>query len=82
MTMGFSSSPGRVKNFNFSISSGPAVGITQLPTQWIPAAGSPRVKLLVSAEVQKNVDVYTNSPVRFHGSEHRDNFAFFFFSFF
>jgi hypothetical protein len=31
-----SSSPGKVKNFDFSISSRPAVGRTQLPIYWVP----------------------------------------------
>jgi hypothetical protein len=33
-----SSSPGRVKNFHFSISSRPALGPTQPPTQCVPGA--------------------------------------------
>jgi hypothetical protein len=36
--------PGRVKNFCFSISSTPALGPTQSPTQWVPRDLSPRVK--------------------------------------
>jgi hypothetical protein len=32
------SSPGRVKNFHFSISSRPALGSTQPPIQWVPGA--------------------------------------------
>jgi hypothetical protein len=41
---GRSSSPGRVKNFLFSTSSGPFLGSTQPPVQWIPGALSPGVK--------------------------------------
>jgi hypothetical protein len=33
---GGSSSPGRVKNFHFSISSRPALGSTQPPIKWVP----------------------------------------------
>jgi hypothetical protein len=35
---GGSSSPGRVKNVHFSISSRPALGSTQPPTKWVPGA--------------------------------------------
>jgi hypothetical protein len=35
---GGSSSPGRVKNFHFSISSRLALGSTQAPIKWVPAA--------------------------------------------
>jgi hypothetical protein len=37
-------SPGRVKNFLFSKSSGLALGSTQPPIQWVPGALSPGVK--------------------------------------
>jgi hypothetical protein len=39
-----SSSPGRVKNFHFSISSRPALGPTQPPIHWAPGALSSGVK--------------------------------------
>jgi hypothetical protein len=32
---GRGSSPGKVKNFNFSLSSRPALGYTQPPVQWV-----------------------------------------------
>jgi hypothetical protein len=35
---GRGSSPGRVKNFHFSMSSRPALGSTQPPIQWVPGA--------------------------------------------
>jgi hypothetical protein len=35
---GGSSSPGRVKNFHFSISPRPALGSTQPPIKWVPGA--------------------------------------------
>jgi hypothetical protein len=41
---GRSSSPGEVKNFHFSMSSGPALGFTQPPIQWVRGALSPGVK--------------------------------------
>jgi hypothetical protein len=59
---GRSSSPGRAKNFLFSMSSRPALGPTQSPIQWLPGALSPGVKrqgleagylLPASAEVKK-----------------------------
>jgi hypothetical protein len=34
---GRSSSPGRIKNFNFSVSSTPALGSIQPPIQWVQA---------------------------------------------
>jgi hypothetical protein len=35
---GWGSSPGRVKNYYFSMSSRPALGSTQPPIQWVPGA--------------------------------------------
>jgi hypothetical protein len=67
---GGSSSPGRVKNFHFSISSRPALGSTQPPTKWVPGALSPGVKQQgreaeqsppASAKVKK-MWIYTSTP--------------------
>jgi hypothetical protein len=59
---GRSSSPGRVKNFHFSMSSRPSVGSTQPPIQWVNGRG---VKLThsppTSAEVKK-MWIYTTTP--------------------
>jgi hypothetical protein len=75
-----SSSPGRDKNFLFSMTSRPALGSTQPPIQLVPGALSPGVKRprreahrspAVSAEVKKML-IYTSTP--------RD-FTFFFFTF-
>jgi hypothetical protein len=41
---GWSSSPGRVKNFLFYMSSKPALGFTQPPIQWLPRALSLGIK--------------------------------------
>jgi hypothetical protein len=41
-----SSSPGRIKNFHFSISSRPALGSSQPPIQWVPGGLSLGVKRL------------------------------------
>jgi hypothetical protein len=65
-----SSSPGRVKNFLFSASSRPILGLTQPPIQWVPGALSPGVKRQereadhsrpASAEVKK-IWIYTSTP--------------------
>jgi hypothetical protein len=65
------SSPGRVKNFHFSMSSRLALGSTQPPTQCVPGGGSfPGVKRPgreadhsppTSAEVKK-MWIYTSTP--------------------
>jgi hypothetical protein len=63
---GESSSPGRVKNFHFSISSRLALGSTQPPIKWVPgvkrqereADHSPPT----SAEIKK-VWIYTSTPL-------------------
>jgi hypothetical protein len=66
----FESSPGGVKNFNFSKSSRPALSSTQPPIQWVPGALSPGVKRPgrevdhsppASAEVKK-MWIYTSTP--------------------
>jgi hypothetical protein len=66
-----SSSPGRVKNCYFSISSRLAVGHTQLPIQWVPGALSFGVKRPeheadhtrpASAEIKK-MWLYTFTPL-------------------
>jgi hypothetical protein len=65
-----SSSPGRVKNFHFSMSSRPALGSTQLPIQWAPGTLSSGVKRQgretdhsprTSAQVNK-IWIYTSTP--------------------
>jgi hypothetical protein len=65
-----SSSPGRVKDFHFSISSRPPLRPTQPPIEWVPGALSPGVKRSgreadhwppTSAEVKKTW-VYTSTP--------------------
>jgi hypothetical protein len=38
---GQSSSPGRVKNFHFAMSSRPALVFTQPPIQWVPGGSFP-----------------------------------------
>jgi hypothetical protein len=67
---GRSSSPGKVKNFHFSMSSRPDLGFTQPPIQWVLGALSPGVKRLgreadhsslASAEVKKTW-IYTSTP--------------------
>jgi hypothetical protein len=67
---GWSSSPGRVKNFLFSITSTPILGRTHSPIQWVPGALSPEVKRVGSeadhslpsgAEVKK-MWIYTSTP--------------------
>jgi hypothetical protein len=64
------SSPGRVKNFLFSMSSRRALGPTHPPIQWVPGALSPGVKRQrreanhsppTSAEVKK-MWIYTLTP--------------------
>jgi hypothetical protein len=83
-----SSSPGRVKNFLFSISSIPAVGSTQPHIQWVPGALSPGVKRpehetdhspKASTEVKK-MWKYTSTPhtpswLSAYLVKHRDNFT-------
>jgi hypothetical protein len=68
---GRSSSPGRVKNFLFSMSSIPAPGPTQPPIHWVQGALSPGVKRQgyeadhsppTSAEVKKTW-IYTSTPL-------------------
>jgi hypothetical protein len=67
---GRSSSPGRVKNFLFSVPSRPALGSTQPPIQWVQGALSPRAKLQgreadhslpASAEL-KRMCIYASTP--------------------
>jgi hypothetical protein len=68
---GRGSSPGRVKNFHFSMSSRPPMGSIQPPIQWVPGALSPGVKRPgsetdhsppTSAEVKK-MWIYTSTPL-------------------
>jgi hypothetical protein len=67
---GQSSSPGRVKNFLFFVSSRLALGPTQPPLQWVPRTLSPGVRRLgreadhspsTNAEVKK-ICIYTSTP--------------------
>jgi hypothetical protein len=67
---GRSSSPGKVKNYLFSTSSGSALGPTQPPIQCVPGALSPVVKRQrleadhsppTNAEVKK-MWIYTSTP--------------------
>jgi hypothetical protein len=64
-------SPGRVKNFLFSMSSRPALESTQPPIQWVPGALSPWVERPgreadhsppTSAEVNE-MWIYTSTPL-------------------
>jgi hypothetical protein len=73
---GRSSSPGSVKNFPFSMSSRPALGLTQPPIQSIPGAFSPGVKRpgceadhspQVSSEVNKMWIYISTPPISLHG---------------
>jgi hypothetical protein len=68
---GGSSSPGRVKNVHFSISSSPALGSTQPPIKWVAGALPPGVKRQgreadhsppTSAEIKK-MWIYTSTPL-------------------
>jgi hypothetical protein len=70
---GWSSSPGRVKYFLFCAASRPALGLTQLPIQWVLRALSLGVKRPgretdhshpTSAEVKK---MWIHFPIRLHG---------------
>jgi hypothetical protein len=65
-----SSSPGTIKNFLFSTSSRPALGLIQPPIHWVPGALSPEVKRPgreadhshpASAEVKKTW-IYKSTP--------------------
>jgi hypothetical protein len=58
---GRSSSPGRIKNFLFSMSSRLALESTQPPIQWVPGAlslGVKRQRREASAEVKKCGSIY------------------------
>jgi hypothetical protein len=85
--------PARAGNV-FTTASRPALGPTQPPIQWLRGAFSLGVKRLEregdhsppsSAEVKEWVELYLNSPIRFHGvvlsykEKHRDNFTFTFY---
>jgi hypothetical protein len=66
-----SSSPARVKNVLFSMSSRPARRSIQPPTQFLPGVKRQRREAdsspPVSAEVKENVDLYIHSSIRLHG---------------
>jgi hypothetical protein len=71
-----SSSPGRVKNFQFSISYRRALGPTQLPIQLVLGGPSPEVKQQGreddnsppnSAEVKKTWTCISAPTIRLHG---------------
>jgi hypothetical protein len=73
---GWSSSAGWVKNFLFSRSFRQALGLTQLPIQWVSWIPSQGVKRPgcesdhsppTSAKVKKNVHLYIHSPIHLHG---------------
>jgi hypothetical protein len=66
-----SSSSDSVKNFHFTISSRPAVGSTQVPSQWETGYPSPGVKrqvseadhsTLISVHVKKKTLIFTPTP--------------------
>jgi hypothetical protein len=72
--MARSSSPGRLKNFLFSTSSRPVLGLTQPPIQWVTGALSPGVKRPgresdysppTSVEVKKTLISTSTSPYAF-----------------
>jgi hypothetical protein len=61
-----------VKNVPFSTLSGPTLGPTQPPIQWVPGGLFPVRKkpgreadhsTVTSAEVKKSVDLYVHSPL-------------------
>jgi hypothetical protein len=65
------SSPGRGKNFNFSISSRPAAGSTQLSILWVPGVKRQGHEAdhshPISAEVKKTWIHTSTPPIRLHG---------------
>jgi hypothetical protein len=66
--------PGRVKNFLISTSSGPALGSTQTPIQWVPVALSPGIKRPEceadhsppASDEDKKMWINTSTPIRLH----------------
>jgi hypothetical protein len=68
---GRSSSPGRVKNFYFSISSRPALESTQPPVQWVLGVKRPGHEAdrspPTSDEVKKMWMYTSTPPIRLHG---------------
>jgi hypothetical protein len=63
-TLAQQSNPVRLKNFLFSASSRPALGLTQPPIQCVPVVKRPRRESDCSALSSVEVDVHMHSPIR------------------
>jgi hypothetical protein len=77
---GRSSSHGRGKKFNFSVSTIPVLGLTQPPLQWVPGArrlGREADHSTPTSVEIKKTGLYIHSPTRLHGliSKNRGNFT-------
>jgi hypothetical protein len=73
---GWSSNPGRAKNFQFFKLSRPALGPTLPPIQWAPGKGAIFLGVTrpvreadhsLPAIVEVKKTLYIHSPIRFHG---------------